>query len=149
MLRIAGKNAPPVKGAPTEVPVAPDAPEDVPSGVPEDMPEATDVAPDAPTDAPMDDTQHAPGGGLNQQVAGYKGPEQGPFMCGNCQYYASHGPNTCEIVDGQIDEMGVCNVFTPSAGHDGQDTGADTEAPPEEAPTVPEAPPTDEPAPTE
>jgi hypothetical protein len=57
--------------------------------------------------------QPAQGGGvLDPQTAGYKTPDQGPFICRNCVHYGVGGDGTCEIVSGPIDEEGVCNVFT-------------------------------------
>lgn len=54
-----------------------------------------------------------------QQMAGYMGPEAGPFQCQNCTFFQA--PNACGVVDGDIDPEGCCNNFTP--GGAGGDTG--------------------------
>jgi hypothetical protein len=37
-------------------------------------------------------------------------PEHGPFTCSNCVYFQDGG--ACQIVAGQIDPNGCCNLFT-------------------------------------
>lgn len=144
---IRDKSTPVAKPLPTSGPDA--SPMDA-GGLPADLPtDPTNAMPTDPTspDGGKDgkDEMQEKGGGLDPVTAGYRGPEQGPFMCGNCQYFASHGPNTCEFVSGDIDEMGVCNIFTASPGHDGQDTGEQ----PTEQPVEGNVPPVGEPVPTE
>lgn len=60
------------------------------------------------------EVEEAGGGGiLDPTLVSYRGPEQGPFACGNCQYFQPAGePNTCLFVSGNIDEGGLCNLFT-------------------------------------
>lgn len=41
--------------------------------------------------------------------AGYQGPEQAPFQCGNCVHFDTSG--ACELVDGTIDSAACCNLF--------------------------------------
>jgi hypothetical protein len=53
---------------------------------------------------------------LEPEAAGYEGPDQGPFMCGNCVYFSLEGPNTCHFVAGEIDQMGCCNLFKSAGG---------------------------------
>lgn len=83
-------------------------------------------------------------GTVDPMIAGYKGPEAGPFMCGTCAHYTGQG--TCAIVAGPIDEQGICNIFTPMATEE-------EEMPMEEMPAEEEAPveepPAEEPLPTE
>jgi hypothetical protein len=42
--------------------------------------------------------------------AGYQGPDQAPFECGNCGHFDSAG--ACELVAGAIDARGCCNLFS-------------------------------------
>jgi len=73
------------------------------------------------------------GGQADPAVAGYKGPEMGPFACGNCHFY--DGNNECVLVSGPIDEAGLCNLFTPMS------QAGPAEAPLEEMPAeMPEEP---------
>jgi len=88
-LRIGG--AAPVAPAEEELPVEEMAAE-------EPMPEEMPMEEEAPVGGPVD-----------QDTAGYLGPEHGPFMCGNCQHYQGEG--VCEIVSGSIAEDGCCNLF--------------------------------------
>ena len=90
-LRIAG-DRPPVPPIDPEVPEAPVAPEIPPEAGPElDL----GVEPEVKVD-PM--------------IAGYKSPDQGPFKCGNCNFFLEEG--ACQIVAGQIDPEGICNNFS-------------------------------------
>jgi hypothetical protein len=59
---------------------------------------------------------------LDPMIAMYKGPELGPFICGNCLNFDGQGG--CSIVAGPVDPQGHCNVWTPP----------DMEQTPEEAP---------------
>ena len=45
-------------------------------------------------------------------IAGYRGPELGPFMCGRCDHF--DGTGSCNIVMGPIDPEGVCCLFISS-----------------------------------
>lgn len=38
----------------------------------------------------------------------YMGPEHGPFRCGRCVHFRA---GACELVAGQIDPNGCCNLF--------------------------------------
>lgn len=132
------KMAPAPEAPPTEVNAADEGDTAAEGQAPQDVP------PDAPPDdADGDETQGS--GVLDPVVAGYKGPEMGPFMCANCHHFSVRGPNTCEIVAGPIDQAGICNVYTPLAteGASPQDTGG--EAPPEAMPPTDEQPPTEAP----
>ena len=40
----------------------------------------------------------------------YMGRNQGPFKCGNCDYFSA--PSRCDNVKGPIDMEGCCNLFT-------------------------------------
>lgn len=65
---------------------------------------------------------------VDQNTAGYQGPDQGPFMCANCVFYEANGPESCALVAGKINHMGCCNLFTSAhsqAGLSDQDTGDD------------------------
>ena len=93
-LRIAG-DRPPVPPIDPEVPEAPVAP-DVPISDPDVGPEVDlGVEPEVKVD-PM--------------IAVYRSPDQGPFKCGNCNFFLEEG--ACQIVAGQIDPEGLCNNFT-------------------------------------
>lgn len=39
----------------------------------------------------------------------YFGPDQGPFRCGNCEYFLA--PHSCKKVMGHISPDGCCNLF--------------------------------------
>lgn len=78
--------------------------------------EMQEPAAEEASETPEEESAEGQGGSLDQSVAGYKGPEQGPFKCANCIHYGVSGPGTCEIVSGQIDEEGLCNVFTSNSG---------------------------------
>jgi len=125
-LRVSGGKppVPPVEEAPVEEMAAPE----------EMMAEEMPVEEPMPEEAP----EMASGGALDPFIAGYKGPEMGPFRCGNCHHYAVAGENTCEIVAGPIDSEGICNVFTP-ADMEEENMEAE-EAPMEEVPMPEEAP---------
>ncbi len=106
---------------------APEAPAEEPmdeemAAMPEEMPEET------PEETPEEMPEET-GGVLDPMVAGYKGPEMGPFACANCAYFK--GPNACSVVAGMIDPDGICNVFM--SGSQGEEPMPEEEAP-EEAP---------------
>jgi hypothetical protein len=50
---------------------------------------------------------------LTKVISGYLPPEDGPFECENCHYFKK--PNSCEIVEGDIDAEGCCNLFTETS----------------------------------
>lgn len=130
------KTLPPQMQAPE-----PEAPAGATDQAPDAMPQ--DAAPDA---APDDAGQDAPtGAGLDPSIAGYKTPDMGPFNCGHCVHYEANGPNTCAIVAGEVEEEGVCNVFTPMSEDHGPDDGTGDPSAADAAPALPEAPP-EEPA---
>jgi hypothetical protein len=113
-LRIAPKGFKPQEEEPdVQAPTseAPPTAEDVPP-VLEGGPAPEEAA--LPQEMPLDfesDPMAADGGGVvDPMTAGYRGPDMGPFMCGNCQYF--NGDNTCQLVAGEIDPMGICNLFT-------------------------------------
>lgn len=74
-------------------------------------------------------------GNLSPVTAGYMGPEDGPFMCKNCIYFAHKAPNTCHIVAGHIEAEGCCNLYTPKEEEtQPEDVGAPaTEVTPDES----------------
>jgi hypothetical protein len=73
--------------------------------------------PDAAGDSGGDDSNKIP-----QANAGYQGPDQGPFICANCQFFSD---GTCAVVAGPVDHMGCCNNFTSLSGQQGEDQGSD------------------------
>lgn len=88
-------------GGAKPVPVEEEIPVEEPMPVEEEMP----VEPEMPMEEPV-----PAGGMLDPMVAGYRGPEMGPFMCGNCIHF--NGDGSCQILSGPVDEGGLCNVFT-------------------------------------
>jgi hypothetical protein len=123
-LRIGGgKTAAPVE---EELPIEEAPVEEAP--IPEEAP-----VEEAPMEEPM-------GGGMVDQITvNYLGPEMGPFSCGSCKFFMQ--PSSCQIVQGQVEADGICNVFTPM---DLPDEGM----PEEEMPMEEEAP-VEEPLPEE
>jgi hypothetical protein len=123
-LRIGGAKRPPVV---EEAPVEEQMPvEEAP--LEEEVPMEEPMAEEAPME------EEAPAGGpIDPMTAGYKGPESGPFMCGNCVFFQD---GTCALISGPVEESGLCNLFTPLGM-------AEEEAPAEEAP-VEEMPPAEE-----
>jgi hypothetical protein len=49
---------------------------------------------------------------VDPAIAGYKGPEEGPFACGSCAYYMGDG--RCVVLAAPVDEAGLCNLFMAS-----------------------------------
>lgn len=45
---------------------------------------------------------------MDQDSAGYLGPDSGPFRCGNCLNFRD---GLCTKVSGDIDADGCCNLF--------------------------------------
>lgn len=99
---------------------------------------------EAPAEEPMPEEamaeEPAQGGGIvDPMVVNYMGPEFGPFSCGNCQFFGAAGPNTCAVVQGPVEEEGLCNVFSPMAKDEGMEEMPQEEMP-EEMPAEEEAP---------
>jgi hypothetical protein len=120
-LRIAGAKKPappPVEEEMQDAPVT----EEMPTDVPTEEPPASEAS-------VQDAVEGA--GVLDPVTAGYKGPEQGPFMCANCKYFSHSSPNTCSVVAGFIDEAGLCNVFSPLS-NEGEEDIPEAETPQEE-----------------
>jgi hypothetical protein len=46
----------------------------------------------------------------NDPSVDYQGPENGPFMCGHCEYFVQ--PQSCSKVSGVIDPKGCCNLYS-------------------------------------
>lgn len=82
-----------------EPPIPTDAP-----ATPEQMPAVSELA-------GMPEMPKVDVGKVDPAIVVYKGPEMGPFQCGNCHFYDGEG--VCSLVSGQIDEAGLCNLFTP------------------------------------
>lgn len=106
-LRVGGaRPAPPVEEEMSfeDMPMEDEMPpeEEMPEEMPEELQEA---AQEEPTDLR---------GLVDPAVAGYKGPEMGPFMCANCQYFA--GDTTCLLLAAPVDEEGLCNLFVEAQG---------------------------------
>ena len=73
-------------------------------------------------------------GQTSQQIAGYMGPERGPFECEHCIHFGE--PNSCDIVSGHIEPEVCCNLFEPDPnrrpkGDDDEDEDDQQEAPEE------------------
>jgi hypothetical protein len=49
---------------------------------------------------------------LTKLISGYMPPESGPFECEYCHYF--DGKHDCELVEGDIEPDGCCNLFTES-----------------------------------
>ena len=127
MLKIAPNGKLPMAGPPTGGPPAP------PQGPPGDAPPLPGGPPPMP-DAPPDLAGGAPDtpkGQVHPEIAGYMGPDLGPFACGRCVHF--DGQSSCEIVSGPIDPAGLCNLFEPVADQPdaaGPPPGPDAGAPP-------------------
>ena len=80
------------------------------------------VGPDP--DADSDDDSGSPdsndpdqdSGKIDPQNAGYQGPDQGPFICANCQFFDN---GKCAVVAGPVDHMGCCNNFSSMSAQQG------------------------------
>lgn len=86
---------------------------------PQAMPPDPTTPPDQDQDPDSDNGQCQ----TTQQIAGYMGPENGPFECGNCTHF--QGPSSCDLVAGKIDEDGCCNLFTPGGNDPDSDDNND------------------------
>lgn len=124
--------------------------EPVEEPMPEGEPYPEEEAMPEMVDEPVEEEMPA-GGSLDPMIAGYKGPEQGPFTCGNCVHFGAHGDRTCAIVSGDIDEMGICNNFTTLSSEEELPDELMSEELPEEMPEeeVLEEEPVEEEMPTE
>lgn len=104
-------------------------PEDDPTQIPDPTDPDGDGDDDSTSEGDTDQDYAGKQGGalVDPSIAGYEGPDQGPFMCANCVHF--QGDGTCEIVSGSIDHMGCCNLFSSlhsvSQDQTQQDTGDD------------------------
>jgi len=81
---------------------------------------------------PNADPNSDPNAGIGSTQAGYAGPENGPFECGNCVHF--DGQSKCDNpqvvsdpeVNGQVEEDGCCNFFSP-AQHEGDESAEEDE----------------------
>jgi hypothetical protein len=96
------------------------APPPSPAGMPPQGDPSQPPMPDAP-DQDMDSPSSS--GQTTQQISGYMGPESGPFECEHCIHFQA--PGSCEIVAGDIDPEGCCNLFEPQQGKDSDDESAE------------------------
>ncbi len=109
MLRIAPGPQGPMSSPPMPMPPSPPMPGDA-------------ATPDAP---PGDqDSSKTP-----QHLVVYRGPDEGPFACGNCVHF--DGQSSCEVVQGKVDPAGLCNIFMAGSGQPDPDAPA---APPDVTP---------------
>jgi hypothetical protein len=86
-------------------------PDEVQPEVPVEQPQLPVEQPQIPVEeptVPMEDDL------LDPALVVYRGPQEGPFQCSNCIYFT--GANTCVQVAGEIDPMGLCNLFTTMSG---------------------------------
>lgn len=130
MLRIGTK--------PTRVPPGP-PPED-PNEDPQPLQEqeesvsSPEVIPDT---AEGDQETHSSGGGvLDQSVVVYMTSDYGPFECQRCVHWVE--PNACQVVSGEIDPKGCCNVFEPAGGEEAGETYGAPEDESTEPQTIPQ-----------
>jgi len=66
-------------------------------------------APDAATPTPSKSMGKYDVEKTSPQIAGYMGPEEGPFECEHCVHWLD--PDSCNIVSGPINSGGCCNLF--------------------------------------
>jgi hypothetical protein len=64
---------------------------------------------------------------VSPETSGYMGPDKGPFECGNCVHFMA--PGSCQIVAGDIEEDGCCNLFNPSGKESGEQEPGDESEP--------------------
>lgn len=50
----------------------------------------------------------------DSEEANYFPADQGPFRCGNCEYFVK--PSSCQKVKGKIDPDACCNLFEKDDG---------------------------------
>lgn len=78
---------------------------------------------------PHDDNPDQSDQKASQEASGYMGPENGPFECEHCLHFSE--PHACEIVSGDIDPEGCCNLFSPDPNRRPDDEGEENEEPDE------------------
>ena len=100
--KMAPKDGPPTKPIP-EMPMSPESMMG--------QEEATDNPAVAAEGSPQDEMGQESPGSIDPSIAGYMGAEYGPFECQRCVHWLA--PNACQVVAGNIDPQGCCNVFTP------------------------------------
>jgi len=106
-----------------------------------------------PESPAQDDTQDTPDSPMSPAVVipkalvVYMTGDMGPFKCSNCCYFSE--PNSCSVVEGEIDPEGCCNMYCPpnhddlgSMNDDAEEVTEPDDNPDEEA--AEEEPPTKE-----
>lgn len=73
---------------------------------------------------------------LDQSLVVYMSGEYGPFKCSNCFYWVE--PNACQMVAGEIDPEGKCNIYFPPESAAAPEKAEMPAALPEEAPPTAE-----------
>lgn len=137
-------SGPPQAKAPSSPPAkAPAGPPAPPQEVPMDDPMAGGAPPPEMMDPAMaGGLPKVSADKLDQAIVVYMTSDMGPFACGACAHF--EGPNSCGVVDGEIDPAGLCNVFTPPMVAAPEMTGMEPqEAPMPEEPMAPEMEPED------
>lgn len=126
MLRIKGAARPP---APTVIPEA--DPEAV-NVQPVDQPDEPEVT-DQPEEASEPDGDEGMGTKVSQLAVVYMDGEKGPFECSHCCYFQPEA--SCQIVEGDIDPNGCCNLYCPPNHDESAEPDAEeaVEAPVDEA----------------
>jgi hypothetical protein len=69
--------------------------------------------PEAPVEEGLSDEMSEMGDRpkVNKALVVYMGGEFGPFRCDRCQFFVGDG--SCQMVEGDIDPAGCCDIFTP------------------------------------
>lgn len=129
-LRIGGAKKP----LPPQEELEQEAPAEITEPMPEGEPYPEEAMPEEMSAESEAGLERSAGGVLDPMVAGYRGPEQGPFHCGNCVHFGANGDRTCAIVSGDIDEMGMCNNFTTLSSPEEDELPMEEEMPSEEVP---------------
>lgn len=124
MLRIPLKSQPPPMVEEPEAPLPPDV-----EALPEELAEPT-----TPARSPK---QLYQADKIPPDLAGYQGPEKGPFKCGNCDFFTA-ADSTCHVVAGPVDAEGCCNNFLSITQPDEGDELPEEEEAPEEVEEAPE-----------
>lgn len=127
------KAGPPKAKASEKAPPPDDAPPDAPSGGDESLvPDLLAGLGGANAAGTGDPSMGAPSmGKLHKAMVIYMGSEHGPFQCDHCVHFPGDG--SCDIVDGDIDHAGKCNLFESKGAGDPQemDMGAELEGAPQ------------------